>query len=68
MKWTRLSVAFLRPINKRRLVSRFIAMGFDARCARKGGRLLQHDTSTDVARDLNLLRQAAGARWRKRIS
>jgi pimeloyl-ACP methyl ester carboxylesterase len=35
---------------------------FDARCARKGGRLLQHDTSTDVARDLNLLRQAVGAR------
>jgi len=31
---------------------------FDAICARNGGRLLQHDTSTDVARDMNLLRQA----------
>ena len=31
---------------------------FDALCARKNGRLLRHDTSTDVARDMNLLRQA----------
>ena len=35
---------------------------FDARCASHGGRLLRHDTSTDAARDLNLIRQAAGAR------
>jgi pimeloyl-ACP methyl ester carboxylesterase len=35
---------------------------FDARCARHGGRLLQHDTSTDAARDMNLIRQAAGVR------
>jgi hypothetical protein len=31
---------------------------FDGACARNGGSLLQHDTSTDVARDMNLLRQA----------
>jgi pimeloyl-ACP methyl ester carboxylesterase len=35
---------------------------FDALCARKNGRLLRHDTSTDVARDMNLLRQAMGIR------
>jgi pimeloyl-ACP methyl ester carboxylesterase len=35
---------------------------FDAACARDGGGLLQHDTSTDVARDMNLLRQAMGIR------
>ena len=35
---------------------------FDARCARRAGALLQHDTSTDAARDLNLIRQAVGAR------
>ena len=35
---------------------------FDARCARHGGRILRHDTSTDVARDMNLLRQDVGAR------
>jgi pimeloyl-ACP methyl ester carboxylesterase len=35
---------------------------FDARCARKNGSLLRHDTSTDVARDMNLLRQAMGIR------
>jgi pimeloyl-ACP methyl ester carboxylesterase len=29
---------------------------FDARCAKTNGRLLVHDTSTDVARDMNLLR------------
>jgi pimeloyl-ACP methyl ester carboxylesterase len=35
---------------------------FDARCARLGGPLLGHDTTADVARDINLLRQAVGAR------
>ena len=34
---------------------------FDAACARNGGSLLLHDTSTDDARDMNLLRQAVGA-------
>jgi hypothetical protein len=34
---------------------------FDATCARNGGSLLQHDTSTDVARDMNLIRQAVRA-------
>jgi pimeloyl-ACP methyl ester carboxylesterase len=34
---------------------------FDAVCARHGGSLLQHDTSTGAARDMNLLRQAVGA-------
>lgn len=33
---------------------------FDALCAQRNGSLLQHDTSTDVARDMNLLRQAMG--------
>jgi pimeloyl-ACP methyl ester carboxylesterase len=33
---------------------------FDARCARTGGPLLDHDTTADVARDLNRLRAAAG--------
>lgn len=31
---------------------------FGARCARTNGGLLDHDTSTDVARDMNLLRAA----------
>lgn len=35
---------------------------FDATCARNGGSLLQHDTSADVARDMNLLRQAMAIR------
>lgn len=34
---------------------------FDAACARNGGSLLQHDTSTDDARDMDLIRQAVGA-------
>jgi pimeloyl-ACP methyl ester carboxylesterase len=34
---------------------------FDARCARRNGRLLDHDTTADVARDMNLLRQAVGS-------
>src|SRR5579875_831139 len=34
--------------------------GFDARCARTNGRLLDHDTSADVARDMDLLRAAVG--------
>jgi pimeloyl-ACP methyl ester carboxylesterase len=34
---------------------------FDARCAERGGSLLDHDTTADVARDMNLLRQAVGA-------
>src|ERR1700735_2959055 len=34
---------------------------FDARCARRNGSLLDHDTTADVARDMNLLRQAGGA-------
>jgi pimeloyl-ACP methyl ester carboxylesterase len=36
------------------------AARFDAQCARHGGRLLRHDTSADVARDMDLLRQAVG--------
>jgi pimeloyl-ACP methyl ester carboxylesterase len=34
---------------------------FDARCARRNGSLLDHDTTADVARDMNLLRQAVGS-------
>jgi pimeloyl-ACP methyl ester carboxylesterase len=34
---------------------------FDAVCARNGGSLLQHDSSADSARDMNLIRQAVGA-------
>jgi pimeloyl-ACP methyl ester carboxylesterase len=34
---------------------------FDALCARRNGSLLDHDTTADVARDMNLLRQAVGA-------
>jgi pimeloyl-ACP methyl ester carboxylesterase len=34
---------------------------FDALCAQRNGSLLDHDTTADVARDLNLLRQAVGA-------
>jgi pimeloyl-ACP methyl ester carboxylesterase len=33
---------------------------FDARCARTNGALLDHDTTADVARDMDLLRAAAG--------
>jgi pimeloyl-ACP methyl ester carboxylesterase len=35
---------------------------FDARCAAHGGALIDHDTTADVARDMNLLRQAVGDR------
>lgn len=31
---------------------------FDARCAAHGGALIDHDTTADVARDMNLLREA----------
>ncbi len=31
---------------------------FDARCATHGGALIDHDTTADVARDMNLLREA----------
>jgi pimeloyl-ACP methyl ester carboxylesterase len=34
---------------------------FDARCAQLNGPLLDHVTSADTARDMNLLRQAVGA-------
>jgi pimeloyl-ACP methyl ester carboxylesterase len=33
---------------------------FDARCARNAGPVLYHDTTADVARDMDLLRQAVG--------
>ena len=33
---------------------------FDALCARRNGRLLDHDSTADVARDMDLLRQAVG--------
>jgi pimeloyl-ACP methyl ester carboxylesterase len=33
-----------------------------AKCARRAGALLDHDTTADVARDMNLLREAVGAR------
>lgn len=33
---------------------------FDARCAKTNGALLDHDTSADVARDMDLLRAAVG--------
>jgi len=33
---------------------------FDALCARKGGSLLLHDTTADVARDMNQIRQDMG--------
>jgi pimeloyl-ACP methyl ester carboxylesterase len=35
---------------------------FDARCAEHGGSLLAHDSTADIARDMNLLRQAFGDR------
>src|SRR5262245_10463423 len=35
---------------------------FDARCARRNAGLLDHDTTADVARDMNLLREAVGDR------
>jgi pimeloyl-ACP methyl ester carboxylesterase len=35
---------------------------FGAQCARHAGALLGHDTTADVARDMNLLREAVGAR------
>jgi pimeloyl-ACP methyl ester carboxylesterase len=35
---------------------------FGARCARSAGTLLDHDTTADVARDLNLLRESVGAK------
>jgi pimeloyl-ACP methyl ester carboxylesterase len=35
---------------------------FGAQCARSAGPLLDHDTTADVARDMNLLREAVGAR------
>jgi len=35
---------------------------FDARCARHHTDLMDHDTTADVARDMNLLREAVGAR------
>jgi pimeloyl-ACP methyl ester carboxylesterase len=34
---------------------------FDAQCARSAGPLLYHDSTADVARDMDLLRQAVGA-------
>jgi len=34
---------------------------FDAMCAKRGGSLLDHDTTADVARDMDLVRQALGA-------
>ena len=34
---------------------------FDALCAQRNGSLLDHDTTADVARDMNLLREAVGA-------
>jgi pimeloyl-ACP methyl ester carboxylesterase len=34
---------------------------FGAQCARSAGALLDHDTTADVARDMNLLREAIGA-------
>jgi pimeloyl-ACP methyl ester carboxylesterase len=36
------------------------AARFDAQCAAHGGSLLDHDTTADVARDMDLLRQAVG--------
>jgi pimeloyl-ACP methyl ester carboxylesterase len=33
---------------------------FDALCASRGGPLIAHDSTADVARDMNLLRQAVG--------
>jgi pimeloyl-ACP methyl ester carboxylesterase len=33
---------------------------FDALCARRGGSLIDHSSTADVARDMNLLRQAVG--------
>jgi pimeloyl-ACP methyl ester carboxylesterase len=35
---------------------------FGTQCARRAGALLRHDTTADVARDMNLLREAVGAR------
>jgi pimeloyl-ACP methyl ester carboxylesterase len=35
---------------------------FDAQCIRRAGPLLYHDSTADVARDMNLLREAVGAK------
>jgi pimeloyl-ACP methyl ester carboxylesterase len=43
------------------LVSERIWAAFDAHCARGAGPLLYHDSTADVARDMNLLRRAVGA-------
>jgi pimeloyl-ACP methyl ester carboxylesterase len=41
-------------------VSERIWAAFDTHCARNAGHLLYHDSTADVARDMNLLRQAVG--------
>jgi pimeloyl-ACP methyl ester carboxylesterase len=49
------------PVNHRQRVAfERTAARFDARCASHGGALLAHDTTADVARDMDLLRQAVG--------
>ena len=53
----------LFPVGRRQQKSweRTVAR-YDARCGRTNGALLAHDSSADVARDMNLLRQAVGDR------
>lgn len=51
------------PVGKaqmKRWISRYRAFG--ARCARRNGRLLEHVSTADTARDMDLLRRAVGAR------
>ncbi len=50
------------PVGARQDAARIrIWARFDARCAQRNGSLLDHDTTADVARDMNLLREAVGA-------
>ena len=47
-------------VQMKRWISRFRSFG--ARCARRNGRLLEHVSTADTARDLDLLRRAVGDR------
>src|SRR5580700_4310093 len=56
------SVPPVFPVGARQDAARIrIWARFDARCAQRNGSLLDHDTTADVARDMNLLREAVGA-------
>jgi pimeloyl-ACP methyl ester carboxylesterase len=49
------------PVGKAQQQAYFQAYAkLDARCARDAGPLLDHDSSADIARDMNLIREAVG--------